>query len=99
PPALYTLSLHDALPISAHQAPLHELVDDIGRAARLHQDALLHLAHRELALVIQHLEHAELGRAELEARDAGAGVALHRIERPGQDRKSTRLNSSHVAIS
>src|SRR2546425_4834862 len=48
----------------AHQAPLHELVDDIGRAARLHQDAPLHLAHRELALVIQHLEHAELGRAE-----------------------------------
>src|SRR5437870_4805337 len=27
----------------AHQAPLHELVDDIGRAARLHQDAPLHL--------------------------------------------------------
>src|SRR2546422_6385278 len=36
---------------------------------RSHQDAPLHLAHRELALVIQHLEHAELGRAELETRD------------------------------
>src|SRR2546427_8556865 len=44
----------------AHQAPLHELVDDIGRAARLHQDAPLHLAHRELALVRSEEHTSEL---------------------------------------
>src|SRR3989449_3668310 len=68
---------------------------------RSHQDAPLHLAHRELALVVQHLEHAELGRAELETRDAGARVALHGIERPGQNDPELEghvgRRSSHVA--
>src|SRR5207253_2226142 len=55
---IYTLSLHDALPISTGGSR----VDDIPR-------------------------------------DAGAILAIHRDCRAERDRKSTRLNSSHVAIS
>src|SRR3989442_1904827 len=67
-----------------YQAARHELVDHVGRAARLHQDAPLHLADWQLPLVVQHLQHAELGRAEAEAGDAGPRVAVDRVERPGE---------------
>src|SRR5699024_11490057 len=67
PPVLYTLSLHDALPIFHHDArhagPDHEEVQ-----ARRH------------------------GQRSLRALRRGQGQ--HQ-----QDRKSTRLNSSHVSIS
>src|SRR5258705_13931089 len=58
---IYTLSLHDALPISGFTA--HE--------QRLHSEAVLRDAVR---------------------RTSGHGLAV-------QDRKSTRLNSSHLGIS
>src|SRR5436305_14586134 len=62
---IYTLSLHDALPISFH-------------AVRVSQ--------RE--------------RARIEVRARQALVEVHRgAGRLGGDRKSTRLNSSHVRIS
>src|SRR2546428_1327095 len=67
-----------------YQAARHELVDHVGRAARLHQDAPLHLADWQVPLVVQHLQHAELGRAEAEAGDAGPRVAVDRVERPGE---------------
>src|SRR5207253_10605456 len=66
--AIYTLSLHDALPICA--GPLHVAA---GRGAGVDGPPLL---QRECDLVYV------LGEAEF-----------------GADRKSTRLNSSHVAIS
>src|SRR5439155_24373538 len=66
PPQIYTLSLHDALPIFA------TAVDNWGRV-----DALVN--------------------------NAGAGAILPlsdaTADRITEDRKSTRLNSSHVAIS
>src|SRR5439155_25776592 len=76
---IYTLSLHDALPILAG------VVDEL--IVERQVDALLELA------VVEHFEDVfqavvELAVAELEAEAAGR-----------QDRKSTRLNSSHVAIS
>src|SRR5699024_12519889 len=71
PSAIYTLSLHDALPIFAvHPAADHAL-------GVLHRDAALRLLD----------EH--------DRRDDGHGEAEHH----GEDRKSTRLNSSHVSIS
>src|SRR5437899_8081175 len=71
-PLIYTLSLHDALPIFSGQAQLQDgyarsaIVDNKGRQS----------AWRELA-----------------KRSLGYGRHL------GIDRKSTRLNSSHLGIS
>src|SRR5438067_5868773 len=69
---IYTLSLHDALPILIHASPL-----------------LL----RELFLAVEQVRAGwilDCGRSETES--PGVAVAF-------QDRKSTRLNSSHVSIS
>src|SRR5438034_6805743 len=68
PPDIYTLSLHDALPIFG--APDRQPADlRVGRAMHVGaQDACQHLT------------------SEAEAED-------------GEDRKSTRLNSSHTVIS
>src|SRR5439155_20337261 len=91
PPEIYTLSLHDALPISQPGGRLdHLLVEQVvgGRALQRHPPR----------------QHAHGGRPPKR-------VAVHALEelvqplaaRPrrlhAQDRKSTRLNSSHVAIS
>src|SRR5690606_41041456 len=72
---LYTLSLHDALPISRGRA----LAPDSGAAA--------HAADRRRRRGIAR------GGAELDSVEP-----VHR-QREGLDRKSTRLNSSHVKIS
>src|SRR5207253_9314052 len=73
---IYTLSLHDALPIS------RRLVDGEGDGA-VWADA-----------------HVTAGRA-LEVRRKSAAVQQqnHLLGAGERDRKSTRLNSSHVAIS
>src|SRR5205807_10430955 len=73
---IYTLSLHDALPISG--------ADERRRRARL-------LQRRSAA-----------GRAGDPGRAPARGVLLRRdraVPRGGEDRKSTRLNSSHLVIS
>src|SRR2546427_7193965 len=48
-------------------------------------DAPLHLADRQLPLVVQHFQDPKLRRAEAKAGDAGPRVAFHGVERPGQD--------------
>src|SRR5207249_11653312 len=72
PTEIYTLSLHDALPIS----PVLVLRLDGHRARRVHGER-------------------PQGRAGQDQRP-GTGAAG---QRQRQDRKSTRLNSSHVSIS
>src|SRR5690349_23351292 len=73
-PEIYTLSLHDALPISF-----------MGRAA---------LHRRRLGVDRDRRRPLQL---EAVGRDPYSGVGLaHHL---GEDRKSTRLNSSHVEIS
>src|SRR3989442_7517488 len=70
---IYTLSLHDALPISAVRAPVQRFARDEEEVAVYRDIALRARAHEclvELCLGI-----------------------------PQPDRKSTRLNSSHVRIS
>src|SRR5207253_10748307 len=90
PPDIYPLSLHDALPICAERdVPEPEI--------GMH---FLEERHGEVPAVLRPgIERArgragdpELGRETQLARNAGRRP-------PPQDRKSTRLNSSHVAIS
>src|SRR5256885_7915378 len=66
---IYTLSLHDALPISADRGRVGEGGEDGRRGARARKGSRL----------------------------AVDGLALRRL--PRLDRKSTRLNSSHLVIS
>src|SRR5690606_41528764 len=97
PPQFYTLSLHDALPICeqarelavGHREP--EAVHGDAEAARAPADA--QVAHR------RDLEAAADAHA-LDQCDGRMAAAPHREHRlVDQDRKSTRLNSSHVKIS
>src|SRR5439155_2804345 len=89
PPATHTLSLHDALPIYTQ--------------AQLFGHGFLHLKplvaqRRQRARRTGKLHHryarAQLRQALRMAEFAGAAGTLASL-----DRKSTRLNSSHVAIS
>src|SRR5699024_12096150 len=92
PPALHTLSLHDALPICAHNGRMTDATTD--------RRVLITGAHggvgsqlaRELAAeydLVLHFRRAE---------DAPPGTE-YRLAELDEDRKSTRLNSSHVSIS
>src|SRR5690606_41721241 len=97
PSSLYTRSLHDALPI-------FEVAADAG--AGLAGDAEVEPRWRRVrALGSQHLDIVAVGEHVMQRhhlvidsrRDAViADVGVHGV---GEDRKSTRLNSSHVKIS
>src|SRR5205807_7822882 len=94
PPAttdIYTLSLHDALPISfsiaatAPQGTQNISVSNAGTSSD--NSAAFEVTPAGTALPVNyHLTSAS---------DLGGGVALGL----GEDRKSTRLNSSHLVIS
>src|SRR5205814_10656623 len=78
PPEIYTLSLHDALPILS---PAH-------RTARRSHEVL----HKMPAVEEHQREHAN----EIDADFAGRHLVQYFM---AADRKSTRLNSSHLGIS
>src|SRR5690606_41343639 len=79
PTEIYTLSLHDALPIFEHGGDQHQ-VHDVGHDVAPH-DA--RVAHPEGGGRLRILQLAQ----------------LHGFGAQQTDRKSTRLNSSHVKIS
>src|SRR2546426_2863820 len=85
---IYTLSLHDALPIS-HAA------GDRDRTVVLRA----HL--REAARLVQRRHEQPVGAGQQAVLEAIGEHELdcHAIGRRGGDRKSTRLNSSHLVIS
>src|SRR5690606_41924029 len=89
-----TLSLHDALPIS--RAERGHLPDRSGPAART-------LRGRRLRLPLSggRQQHRTGPRPEPSRRDPdrAAAVVSCTLPRTPPDRKSTRLNSSHVKIS
>src|SRR5690606_39784076 len=97
PTRLYTLSLHDALPISLVSSARPRIA---AIAAKITPISSIH------APVCRGAEEAPLRRGEAAASD---GVRTRWRQRqaqldgvpadPRQDRKSTRLNSSHVKIS
>src|SRR5207302_9283118 len=95
PTATSSLSLHDALPIS-------------GALGVAREDAV-HGHRRRRALVV-HGRGGEIGARVAPHADRAAAIAavppdlvpllgVREVVADGQDRKSTRLNSSHVKIS
>src|SRR5256885_10691646 len=94
---IYTLSLHDALPICAVHG-VHDVVQRIAVVA-----APLGIAQEVGVLGRgQLLGQRELGRlvnslVAVVEKDGAMGLA--RMEGQRRDRKSTRLNSSHLVIS
>src|SRR5690606_41594368 len=83
---LYTLSLHDALPILERQ------VEHLQRLANTKQTEPVKIGDRQIKGFLRDPESSDL--------------EIHNHEHPGYprllftlDRKSTRLNSSHVKIS
>src|SRR5690606_42151325 len=85
-PVIYALSLHDALPISSS----NPVVDD----ATAHVAEALGLLHR----LARSISASNPPKAAAQP-TAQVPVKTGTTERPAQDRKSTRLNSSHVKIS
>src|SRR5207253_10845482 len=89
PTAPYTLSLHDALPISPWHVPGGQ---HLGTGLLPHQRRALRRSHCPFAArLVPGRQHPDESQLELRP-------VRPRVER-GPDRKSTRLNSSHVAIS
>src|SRR5205085_9642321 len=96
PPHIYTLSLHDALPISEREYPP-------GRARR-NADGESH-AQRDARA--RHEPHGVVRRQHRDVHPEGVAVVTASChpersqgsESAGADRKSTRLNSSHSQIS
>src|SRR5207249_10712456 len=93
PPPIFTLSLHDALPIYAVHGPHSAVLHARHSAHHSAHAAAIHAAsHHSSAHHSAH--HAAAERHLMALRGAkvrfGQGVV---------DRKSTRLNSSHVSIS
>src|SRR5207249_9178862 len=93
PSSLYTLPLHDALPISRGRfarrdvvEKLQERIEPLGDVAALP------------ALVLAGAEQL-IGDLERRQRERGHRIPHARGLERAQDRKSTRLNSSHVSIS
>src|SRR5262245_64843369 len=86
----YPLSLHDALPISVRIAALDEVKARLGALVGQRQRL-----SAELDEARGHATRAEAARSGCVERAAAAASALG----ARRDRKSTRLNSSHLGIS
>src|SRR5699024_12234836 len=89
---IYTLSLHDALPIYEGQYTSAGLSLQGGATLTAHGGAL----HRTQNMGGTRLLIDADGVADVPVEGNGAAVYTNMF---GKDRKSTRLNSSHVSIS
>src|SRR5690606_42141123 len=114
PPPRCPLSLHDALPIfspyvitaiGSRNARRYFATAEVFDAAEAMRIGLLHAVvpadaldaaiDRQIALLLKAAPHASADAKRL-VREAAAATDRDRLD---QDRKSTRLNSSHVKIS
>src|SRR5206468_8605667 len=97
PPPHHTLSLHDALPIYRHAA-CHVLAEMVARTFDDHGGS--RVAHAAPFSDAAGDEQTTPGCAIRNgvAREHGIDRAVT-VRRPDEDRKSTRLNSSHDQIS
>src|SRR5699024_11228251 len=85
PTTLYPLSLHDALPISP------AVRDDVRSVKRIDDRP----AFGAVAVHVDRGVHPAGGDVQWSVQAGGGVQRVH----PAEDRKSTRLNSSHVSIS
>src|SRR5690606_41348407 len=90
--AIYTLSLHDALPISNSGCRASSMSADLLFQA---DQAVRHALRVHLVGAIGNRLADPFNALGVDRRTLVAGGA----DRAGRDRKSTRLNSSHVKIS
>src|SRR5207253_11044311 len=95
PPDTAPLSLHDALPISDNAAWGSRRGGELPAALARREDRVARIETAMRRLAAQAKADAEAERQ----RRAAAAAARHRTGQTRRDRKSTRLNSSHVAIS
>src|SRR5690606_39613507 len=95
--ATYTPSLHDALPISCHRRSGLSA----GWYSSLQPPVVLRhgLAAQRFDLFLQRLVFRELALEETAGEGGLFGKTFRREDVGIADRKSTRLNSSHVKIS
>src|SRR5207253_10991386 len=92
----YTLSLHDALPIfENHRSQVVGILLGVGRA---YFGAVREAEKVDLVLAKRPAHNVHVARRRGGA-DVGEELAVHSLGAFIGDRKSTRLNSSHVAIS
>src|SRR5207253_10939084 len=88
---IYTLSLHDALPICANA-----IAEEASKTASI-ATAQAQKIDRLVTDLTRRVDETSLVIQEAVIRPAREGLAL--VAAVKADRKSTRLNSSHVAIS
>src|SRR5205807_9133281 len=96
PPDLSALSLHDALPISLARGGIFQALEELGSAAVVgpgRDECGKAVAPRGVSVSVRSDVDA------LSARSFNLGDGFRHASRPGPDRKSTRLNSSHLVIS
>src|SRR5690606_41249105 len=96
PTATSPLSLHDALPISQSASVGAARCEPVGHA--LHgRDVRLPAVEADLSTETAHQwALLSLGSARWSGASGGCGEACVVLDMAGGDRKSTRLNSSHV---
>src|SRR5207302_10044731 len=99
PPSSSTLSLHDALPIFYLQC--HVLQNFIGRQDPIHRNrmaALCWTTKAQWSVSACAASYLDLPASNNFAANEAVPFLIQRTPR-SEDRKSTRLNSSHVKIS
>src|SRR5207253_6947985 len=87
---IYTLSLHDALPISEFQGLLEGSAENQGQCRGRQIERPSGQRHHFIEIFANHWR---IGCEQIPSEGVG------QMHDRGADRKSTRLNSSHVAIS
>src|SRR5690606_40619575 len=94
----YPLSLHDALPISRAEADVEWLKAMVTALRRIRSELGVSPS-RQVPLLVRGGALADAARLERFSAQLRFLGRLDRIETILEDRKSTRLNSSHVKIS
>src|SRR5690606_40317405 len=98
-PDTSTLSLHDALPIFTYNEAFEQVIDQCARIAREDQRGTWILPEMKAAYISLH-KHGYAHSVEVwEQGHLVGGLYGIKVGNVFGDRKSTRLNSSHVKIS
>src|SRR5438034_661698 len=96
---LYTLSLHDALPIFLFGDRRSEIAQVPSNTMKALCSSCIHAADRRTRLVIHDQVYFGLGLLRFGSQCVIGGIGKQLVFLGGLDRKSTRLNSSHTVIS